>query len=351
MPSFAMVGVIPPVAPVARVRVGEIDDDDDDFFDGVAAAAVPLLLRRGVFERDGSGEVVAVEGARIFAREEAVGEVRREVVGEEEDEVRGNDLLCIGGFEFGFGVEDTVSDAGIVGAGERTDRDAVIGRAAAVGPEAEEGGRRPVPVRDAVGEIEEVREHVVCREGCAQVEGDDDPDFWTALREVSGDERREEEGVALPEAGGPVPSGLWDDLLLLSLSAFGRVARGEMDGTGERGRAGLVVVVVVVIVVDGLGAAAAGSGDAASPVGSVSDAEVVGMFGKGFSSAGDTGSGASAASSTVEGSSPSVPSVPSAASVSSTLAGCGSDDSSSPRASSIASAGASCISGNASRAD
>lgn len=195
--------------PVARVRVGEIDDDDDDdFFDGVAAAAVPLLLRRGVFERDSSGEVVAVEGARIFAREEAVGEVRREVVGEEEEEVRGRDLLCVGGFEFGFGVEDTVSDAGIVGAGERTDREAVVGRAAAVGLEAEEGGRRPVPVRDAVGEIEEGRERAAGRETCAQPEGDGDPDFWTALREVSGDERWEEEGVAFPDAGGPVPSGL-----------------------------------------------------------------------------------------------------------------------------------------------
>lgn len=136
-------------------------------------------------------------------------------------------------------------------------------------------------------------------------------------------------------------------MLLLSLSAFGRVARGEMAGTGERGRAGLVVVVVVVVLLDGLGAAAAGSGDAASPVGSVSDAEVAGMFGKGFSSAGDTASGASAASSAVEGSSPFVPSDRPAASVAS-LAG---DDSSASRASSVASVGAFCISGNASRAD
>ena len=158
--------------PVARVRVGEIDDDDgDDFLEGVRAAAVPLLLRRGVFERDGSGEVVVlVEGARIFASEEAVGEVRREVVGEEEEEVRGRELLCVGGFEFGFGVEDTVSDAGIVGAGERTDRDAVIGLEA-------EDGRRPVPVRDAVGEIEEGRERVAGRGGCAQPEGEGAPDF------------------------------------------------------------------------------------------------------------------------------------------------------------------------------
>lgn len=210
-----------------------------------------------------------------------------------------------------------------------------------------------MPVRDAVGETDEGRERVACRGGC-EVEGEGNLDFWTApaigdLREVSGDERREDEGVAFPgEAGGPVLTGLWWDdflLLLLSLSAFGRLARGEMAGTGERGRAGLVVVVVV----DGLRAAAAGSADDAShsPAGSVSDAEVVGMFGKAFSSAGDTGSGASAASSAVKGTSPSPPSVPPAASVA-FLAG---DDSSASRASIVASVGASCRSGNASRAD
>lgn len=36
LPSVAMVGVLPPpIAPVVRKRVGEIDDDDDDFFEGV----------------------------------------------------------------------------------------------------------------------------------------------------------------------------------------------------------------------------------------------------------------------------------------------------------------------------
>lgn len=130
-------------------------------------AALPLLLlRRGVFERDNSGEVVrAAEGARIFAREDAVGEVRREV-GEEEEEARGRDL--------GFGVEDDVSGAGVVGAGERIDRGgAVVGRGAPVGLEAEEDGRRgpEVPVRDAVGEIEEGRERVACRGGC-EVKGE-----------------------------------------------------------------------------------------------------------------------------------------------------------------------------------
>jgi hypothetical protein len=311
----------------------------------VPTAAVPPLLRRGVFERDSSGEVLVLvveEGARIFAREDAVGEVRREV-GEEVDP--GRDLR-VGGFEFGFGVED---DA----------------RSDAVGLEEEEEGRRPeVPVRDAVGETDEGRERVACRGGCeVKGEGEGDPDFWTVpltegdLREVSGDERRGEEGFAFPEAGGPPPTGLWDGLLLLllllSLSVFGRGAREEADGSGERGRAGPIVAVIAVFVGgDGLRAAVAGgtSSSDASPAGSASDAEVGGMFGKGFSSAGETGPGASAASA-VKGSSPSPSSVPPAASSLSTLAGCKSDDFSSSRASIVASVGASCMSGNASRAD
>lgn len=232
-------------------------------------AAVPPLLRRGVFERDSSGEVLVLvveEGARIFAREDAVGEVRREV-GEEVDP--GRDLR-VGGFEFGFGVED---DA----------------RSDAVGLEEEEEGRRPeVPVRDAVGETDEGRERVACRGGCeVKGEGEGDPDFWTVpltegdLREVSGDERRGEEGFAFPEAGGPPPTGLWDGLLLLllllSLSVFGRGAREEADGSGERGRAGPIVAVIAVFVGgDGLRAAVAGgtSSSDASPAGSASDAEV-----------------------------------------------------------------------------
>lgn len=339
-----LVVVMPPVAPVGRIRVGEIDDDDDDddFFEGVPAAAVPLLLRRGVFERGNSGEiVVVVEGARIFAREEAVGEVRRDEVGEEE-EVRGRDLR-VGGFEFGFEVV-VVASIAEGGAGERNDRGTVVGRGVADGLEAEEDDRRPVPMRDAVGETEAGRERVACRGGC-EVEGEGKLDFWTVwledLREVSGDERRE--GVAFPDAIGRPAIGLWDDLSLLlrSFSFGGPVARGEMAGAGERGKGGLVVVMVVVG--DGLRAAAAGSGDAASPANSISDAEVVGICGKGFSSADDTGSGASAASSPPS----SGPPDGLAASVAS-LAG---DDASASSASIVASVGASCMSGNASRAD